>query len=179
MLCTKIVLNVRNNFCTQHVLPRFELGISMYWTCNSMKNLSSYCGLIDAKIRASGKYLPVRVDKCIHKYWNYHYGFHTRITFLIANFHFLISGAPASTFGQPPPPSYGATANPSQSSQGGFNFGAAAASPPSFAFGSAPAAPSSGAAPAAGGFAFGGSQQATPTFGAMPQTPQQQQQSNM
>ena len=27
MLCTKIVLNVRNNFCTQHVLSRFELGI--------------------------------------------------------------------------------------------------------------------------------------------------------
>ena len=25
MLCTKIVLNVRNNFCTQHVLSRFEL----------------------------------------------------------------------------------------------------------------------------------------------------------
>ena len=34
MLCTKIVLNVRNNFCTQHVLPRFELGIFMYWTCD-------------------------------------------------------------------------------------------------------------------------------------------------
>ena len=31
MLCTKIVLNVRNNFCTQHVLPRFELGTFMYW----------------------------------------------------------------------------------------------------------------------------------------------------
>ena len=30
MLCTKIVLNVRNNFCTQHVLPRIELGIFMY-----------------------------------------------------------------------------------------------------------------------------------------------------
>ena len=30
MLCTKIVLNARNNFCTQHVLPRFELGIFMY-----------------------------------------------------------------------------------------------------------------------------------------------------
>ena len=30
MLCTKIVQNVRNNFCTQHVLPRFELGIFMY-----------------------------------------------------------------------------------------------------------------------------------------------------
>ena len=30
MLRTKLVLNVRNNFCTQHVLPRFELGIFMY-----------------------------------------------------------------------------------------------------------------------------------------------------
>ena len=30
MLCTKVVLNARNNFCTQHVLPRFELGIFMY-----------------------------------------------------------------------------------------------------------------------------------------------------
>ena len=29
-MCTKIVLNVRNNFCTQHVLPRFRLGIFMY-----------------------------------------------------------------------------------------------------------------------------------------------------
>ena len=27
MLCTKIVLNVRNNLCTQHILPRFELEI--------------------------------------------------------------------------------------------------------------------------------------------------------
>ena len=59
MLCTKIFLNVRNNFCTQHVLPRFELGIFMYWNCNSMNNLSSYCGLVDAKIRASDKDLPV------------------------------------------------------------------------------------------------------------------------
>ena len=30
MLCTEIVLNVKNNFCTQHVLPRFELRIFMY-----------------------------------------------------------------------------------------------------------------------------------------------------
>ena len=30
MGCTKIVLNVRNNICTQQVLPRFELGIFMY-----------------------------------------------------------------------------------------------------------------------------------------------------
>ena len=60
MLSTKIVLNVRNNFFTQHVLPRFELGTFMYWTCKSMNNLSSYCGLVDAKIRASDKDLPVK-----------------------------------------------------------------------------------------------------------------------
>ena len=62
MLCTKIGLNVRNNFCTQHVLPRFELWIFMYWTCNSMNNLS-YCGLVDAKIRASDKDLPAHKDQ--------------------------------------------------------------------------------------------------------------------
>ena len=65
MLCTKIVLNVRNNFCTHHVLPRFELGIFMYWTCNSMNNLSSYYGLVDAKIRASDKDLPVLFNSLI------------------------------------------------------------------------------------------------------------------
>ena len=30
MLCTKIVLNIRSNFCTQRVLPRFELGNFLY-----------------------------------------------------------------------------------------------------------------------------------------------------
>ena len=59
MLCTKIVLNVWYNFCTQHVLPRFKLGILMCWTYNSMNNLLSYLGLVDAKIRASDKDLPV------------------------------------------------------------------------------------------------------------------------
>ena len=61
MLCTKIVLNVRNNFCTQHVLPRFELEIFMYSIFNSMNNLSSYCGLVDAKIRTSDIDLPIPV----------------------------------------------------------------------------------------------------------------------
>ena len=59
MLCTKIVLNVRNSFCTQHVLPKFELGIFMYLTCDSINNLSSYFGLVEAKMRASDKDLPV------------------------------------------------------------------------------------------------------------------------
>ena len=56
MLCTEIDLNVENNFCTQHVFPMFELFI--YWTCKSMNNLS-YCWLVDVKIRASDKDLPV------------------------------------------------------------------------------------------------------------------------
>ena len=30
MLCTKNVLNVRNNFCTQHVFPVIELEVFMY-----------------------------------------------------------------------------------------------------------------------------------------------------
>ena len=69
MLCTKIVLNVRNNFCTQHGLPRFELGIFMHWTCNLMNNLSSYCGLIDSKIRASDKDLPVTIAQMLFTYY--------------------------------------------------------------------------------------------------------------
>ena len=39
--------------------PCSELGIFMYRTRNSMNNLSSYCRLVDAKIRASDKDLPV------------------------------------------------------------------------------------------------------------------------
>ena len=36
-----------------------EFGIFMYWTRNSMNNLSSYCGLVDTRISASDKDLPV------------------------------------------------------------------------------------------------------------------------
>ena len=42
--------------------PCSELGIFMYWTCNSMNNLSSYFGLVYAKIRASDKDLPVCIS---------------------------------------------------------------------------------------------------------------------
>ena len=38
-----------------------ELGIFMYWTGDSMDNLLSYYGLVDAKIRASDKDLPVHI----------------------------------------------------------------------------------------------------------------------
>jgi hypothetical protein len=30
-----------------------ELAIFMFWTCNSMNNLFSYCGLVDARIGTS------------------------------------------------------------------------------------------------------------------------------
>ena len=40
--------------------PCSELGIFTYWTCDSMNNMSSYCGLVDAKITASDKDLPVQ-----------------------------------------------------------------------------------------------------------------------
>ena len=41
---------------------RLELGIFKYSTGNSMSNLSSYCGLVDARIRASEKDLPVIIQ---------------------------------------------------------------------------------------------------------------------
>ena len=42
----------KNNFCTQHV-------VNLYFSGNSMNNLLSYCGLTDARMRASEKDLPV------------------------------------------------------------------------------------------------------------------------
>ena len=55
MLCTKIVFcfcfDIQNNICTQHVL-------NLYFSCNSMNNLSSYCGLTDSRMRASDTDLP-------------------------------------------------------------------------------------------------------------------------
>ena len=61
MLCTNIVLNVKtktkNNFCTQHV-------VNLYFGGNSMNNILSYCGLTDARMRASEKDLPVFCQIC-------------------------------------------------------------------------------------------------------------------
>ena len=37
-----------------------ELVVFMFWTCNSMNNLLSYCGLVDAGISSSDKDLTVR-----------------------------------------------------------------------------------------------------------------------
>ena len=51
--------------------PCSELGILMYnWTFDSMNNLPSYCGLVDAKIRASDKDLPVSTSTLDNSYKN-------------------------------------------------------------------------------------------------------------
>ena len=51
----------KTNICVHKMfLTCSDLGIFMYWTRNSMNNLLSYCGLVDAKIRASDKDLPVK-----------------------------------------------------------------------------------------------------------------------
>ena len=49
--------HVENMMCTQ---IGSELAIFMYRIRNSMNNHSAYCGLVDAKIRASDKDLPVQ-----------------------------------------------------------------------------------------------------------------------
>ena len=59
MLYTKIVLNVKTKQKQQFVYTTFSAGILSLQFSLTMKNLSSYCGLVDAKIRASDKDLPV------------------------------------------------------------------------------------------------------------------------
>ena len=41
-----------------------ELVVFVYWTGKSMNNLLTYCGLIDTRIRASDKDLPVCQNWC-------------------------------------------------------------------------------------------------------------------
>ena len=53
--------DIQNNVCIQQIKKYNKL-----WTCifqgNSMNNLLSYCGLTDARMRASEKDLPVIYD---------------------------------------------------------------------------------------------------------------------
>ena len=46
-----------------------ELVVFMYWTGKSMNNLLSYCGLVDPRISASDKDLP------LHSTWDIHVTF--------------------------------------------------------------------------------------------------------
>ena len=56
----KLFLTFRTIFVLNMFSPCSELAIFMYRTCNSMNNLLSYCGLVDARISASEKDLPVQ-----------------------------------------------------------------------------------------------------------------------
>ena len=51
---TKTTISVHNMFCTAE-----SAGILSLQFSRTMNNLSSYCGLVDAKIRAFDKDLPV------------------------------------------------------------------------------------------------------------------------
>ena len=44
---------------------------NLYFSGNSMNNLSSYCGLTDSRMRASEKDLPVLLCRLIHTWQNY------------------------------------------------------------------------------------------------------------
>ena len=60
--CVGVCLTILKN---DNYSSSSELGIFMHWTCNSMNDLSPYCGLVDAKIRASDKNLLVWPKKKI------------------------------------------------------------------------------------------------------------------
>ena len=56
----KLFLTLRTISVHNMFSPCSELAIFMYWARNSMNNLLSYCGLVDTKIRASDKDLPLK-----------------------------------------------------------------------------------------------------------------------
>ena len=63
MMCTQIVFcfcfDIRTTCVNNIFSPYSELGTFMHWTGNSLDNLLSYCGLVDARISTSKKDLPV------------------------------------------------------------------------------------------------------------------------
>jgi hypothetical protein len=54
-----VVLTFKTIYVSNMFSTCSELGIFIYWTGNSMNNISSYCGLVDARISTSEKDLPV------------------------------------------------------------------------------------------------------------------------
>ena len=75
MLCSNIVFVLV--FKTIFYTTCSQLVFFLFWTRESMNNLSSNCGLVDARIVASDKYLPVivllrRIFMQKKKIWNSH-----------------------------------------------------------------------------------------------------------
>ena len=71
MLCTKIVLNVKTKQKQQFVHTTCSAGILSLQLSRTMNNLSSYCGLVVAKIRASDKDSPVLANLAWQKMIDY------------------------------------------------------------------------------------------------------------
>ena len=74
-LCQKLFFlqNMGRTCCVQKLFSMsetisvhnmFSPGLSLEFSCIELVCLSSYCGLVDAKIRASDKDLPVNPDQC-------------------------------------------------------------------------------------------------------------------
>ena len=91
--------------------PCSELGIFTYWTCNSINNLSSYCGGSWCKIRASDKDLsvlylffnsPYVVDtqtvRCEKKFAHVVFEFDFKVSSLELNNLFVQSFRPSDDF---------------------------------------------------------------------------------
>ena len=55
-----LCFGIQKNICTQHVL-------NLYFSGNSMNNLSSYCGLTDSRLRASDTDLSVKRVRILEK----------------------------------------------------------------------------------------------------------------
>ena len=58
-LLIDLQLQYKKNTSSEHVVYKKISKHFLYTTCNSMNNLLSYCGLTDARMRASEKDLPV------------------------------------------------------------------------------------------------------------------------
>ena len=70
----KLFLTFRTIYVYNMFSTCSELEIFMYWTRNSMNNLLSYCGLVDTRISASEKDLPVKIvhgkiGNCLDNNW--------------------------------------------------------------------------------------------------------------
>ena len=57
-LLIDLQLQYKKNTSSEHVEYKKNSKHFLYTTCNSMNNLLSYCGLTDARMRASEKKLP-------------------------------------------------------------------------------------------------------------------------
>ena len=69
--CFFFVLTFRTIYVDNKFSTCSELGIFMFWICNSMNNLLSYCGLVDTTISAFEKDLPIWIKSTSRSFPEY------------------------------------------------------------------------------------------------------------